>query len=150
MGLLYNAYNKIPTARKRNVLPQSWYLSTDMRSVTSNQTVIVTATTREGPVSKRIPVFRVSFLSISFSKVHRKFHTISKLQASRLREGEFICLYLYSHHYSLLQNFKKKNTGLLHFCHFHSNTGGRNTAYTLIVYKTGEKKLALLPSLEQN
>jgi len=36
MRLLFKACNKRPTARKRNVLPQSWYLSTDVRGVTFN------------------------------------------------------------------------------------------------------------------
>jgi hypothetical protein len=98
---------------------------------------------------KRDPVFRVSFPSLSFPKVHRKFWTISKLKALRLRECELVCLYLYSHHYSLWQNFPK-NTRFFHYCHFHNNTGGCHAAWVLRVYKTGGKKLALLPSSEQN
>jgi len=48
------------------------------------------------------------------------------------------------------KTFLKKKASLFHYCHFHSNAGGRNTAEVLIVHKTGGNELTLLSSLEQN
>jgi hypothetical protein len=96
-GLLFKAYNKIPTTRKRNVLPHSWYLSTDVRGVKFNQAVIVTASTREGPVSKEFQFFESHFFpshSLKFTESFKQSPSYKRRVYVKASSSVYICIHI--------------------------------------------------------